>query len=121
MAAVGYFGEDAGLYEVVKVVGEEFCSALGLTISVGKDFMSMKIRWQEGNEEREMTSSLSLVIFVFVRVEDVRYIITSQFFIEDNVLLLIDLGKGNNALGVTALAQVYRQFGDKSVDVRDVA
>jgi phosphoribosylformylglycinamidine synthase len=40
---------------------------------------------------------------------------------EDNALLLIDLGKGHNALGATALAQVYRQLGDKPADVRDVA
>ena len=75
----------------------------------------------EGNEEREMTSPLSLVISAFARVEDVRHTITPQLSTEDNALLLIDLGKGNNALGATALAQVYRQLGDKPADVRDVA
>ncbi|MFO6426426.1 hypothetical protein ACLBOM_11735 [Escherichia coli] len=65
MAAAGHPGEDAGLYEAVKAVGEELCPALGLTIPVGKDSMSMKTRWQEGNEEREMTSPLSLVISAF--------------------------------------------------------
>lgn len=102
-------------------MGEELCPALGLTIPVGKDSMSMKTRWQEGNEEREMTSPLSLVISAFARVEDVRHTITPQLSTEDNALLLIDLGKGNNALGATALAQVYRQLGDKPADVRDVA
>ncbi|MBZ4288939.1 hypothetical protein LAN16_24065, partial [Mycobacterium tuberculosis] len=42
MAAAGHPGEDAGLYEAVKAVGEELCPALGLTIPVGKDSMSMK-------------------------------------------------------------------------------
>jgi phosphoribosylformylglycinamidine synthase len=70
--------------------------------------MSMKTRWQEGNEEREMTSPLSLVISAFARVEDVRHTITPQLSTEDNALLLIDLGKGNNALGATALAQVAK-------------
>jgi hypothetical protein len=69
----------------------------------------------------EMTSPLSLVITAFARVEDVRQTITPQLVTEDNALLLIDLGKGNNALGATALAQVYRQLGDKPADVRDVA
>ncbi|MDU4266426.1 MAG: phosphoribosylformylglycinamidine synthase, partial [Enterobacter hormaechei] len=99
--------------------------ALGLTIPVGKDSMSMKTRWQEGNEQREMTSPLSLVITAFARVEDVRHTVTPQLTpqlsTEDNALLLIDLGKGHNALGATALAQVYRQLGDKPADVRDVA
>ena len=35
MAAAGHPGEDAGLYEAVKAVGEELCPALGLTIPVG--------------------------------------------------------------------------------------
>ena len=121
MAAAGHPGEDAGLYEAVKAVGEELCPALGLTIPVGKDSMSMKTRWQEGNEQREMTSPLSLVITAFARVEDVRHTVTPQLSTEDNALLLIDLGKGHNALGATALAQVYRQLGDKPADVRDVA
>ncbi|MDI5536359.1 DUF2498 family protein, partial [Salmonella enterica subsp. enterica serovar Montevideo] len=42
-----------GLYDAVKAVGEELCPQLGLTIPVGKDSMSMKTRWQEGNEQRE--------------------------------------------------------------------
>lgn len=121
MAAAGHPGEDAGLYEAVKAVGEELCPALGLTIPVGKDSMSMKTRWQEGNEQREMTSPLSLVISAFARVEDVRRTVTPQLATVDNALLLIDLGKGKNALGATALAQVYRQLGDVTADVRDVA
>ncbi|MDU7248557.1 MAG: phosphoribosylformylglycinamidine synthase [Klebsiella pneumoniae] len=102
-------------------VGEALTPALGLTIPVGKDSMSMKTRWQEGSEQREMTSPLSLVISAFARVEDVRHTVTPQLSTEDNALLLIDLGKGHNALGATALAQVYRQLGDKPADVRDVA
>jgi len=118
MAAAGHPGEDAGLYAAVKAIGEELCPALGLTIPVGKDSMSMKTRWQEGSEQREMTSPLSLVITAFARVEDVRRTVTPQLSTEDNALLLIDLGKGHNALGATALAQVYRQLGDKTADVR---
>ena len=120
MAAAGHPGEDAGLYEAVKAVGEELCPALGITIPVGKDSMSMKTRWQQGNEQREMTSPLSLVITAFARVEDVRKTVTPQLQTVENALLLIDLGKGVNALGATALSQVYRQLGDKPADVRDV-
>ncbi|MDU2733909.1 MAG: phosphoribosylformylglycinamidine synthase, partial [Mixta calida] len=104
MAAAGHPGEDAGLYEAVKAVGEELCPALGLTIPVGKDSMSMKTRWQQGDEQREITAPLSLVITAFARVEDVRRTVTPQLRAEqDNALLLIDLGKGHNALGATAL------------------
>jgi len=120
MAAAGHPGEDAGLYEAVKAVGEELCPALGITIPVGKDSMSMKTRWQHGAEQREMISPLSLVITAFARVEDVRRTVTPQVHpSQGNALLLIDLGQGVNALGATALSQVYRQLGDQPADVRD--
>lgn len=120
MVAAGHPGEDAGLYQAVKAVGEELCPALGLTIPVGKDSMSMKTRWQQGTENREMTAPLSLVITAFARVEDVRATVTPQLQPErDNMLLLIDLSSGHQALGATALAQVYRQLGNETADVRD--
>ena len=121
MAAAGHPGEDAGLYEAVKAVGETLCPQLGLTIPVGKDSMSMKTRWQEGSEQREMTSPLSLVISAFARVEDVRGTVTPQLRTGGNALYLVDLGEGANTLGATALAQVYRGLGDKPADVRDAA
>ncbi|RLM26332.1 phosphoribosylformylglycinamidine synthase [Brenneria alni] len=120
MAAAGHPGEDAGLYDAVKAIGEELCPALGLTIPVGKDSMSMKTRWQQGGEERAMTSPMSLVISAFARVEDVRKTVTPQLRTgQDNALLLIDLGAGHKALGATALAQVYRQLGRETADVHD--
>lgn len=121
MSAAGHPGEDAGLYAAVKTIGEEFCPALGITIPVGKDSMSMKTSWQQGNKHCEMTSPLSLVATAFARVEDVRCTITPQLQAEqDNLLLLVDLGNGTNNLGATSLSQVYRQLGDKTADVRDV-
>ncbi len=120
MAAAGHPGEDAGLYAAVKAVGEELCPALGLTIPVGKDSMSMKTRWNEQGEEREMTSPLSLVITAFARVDDVRRTVTPQLRSDvANRLLLVDLGEGRNTLGATALAQVYRQLGQKGADLRN--
>ena len=78
----------------MKAVGEELCPALGLTIPVGKDSMSMKTRWNEQGEEREMTSPLSLVITAFARVDDVRRTVTPQLRSDvPNRLLLVDLGK----------------------------
>lgn len=119
MSPAGHPGEDAGLYEAVKAVGEELCPALGLTIPVGKDSMSMKTKWEENGEEKEVTSPLSLVITAFARVEDVRKTITPQLRTDkgDSSLVLIDLGNGKNRLGATALAQVYKQLGDKPADV----
>lgn len=124
MSPAGHPGEDAGLYEAVKAVGEELCPALGLTIPVGKDSMSMKTKWEDNGENKEVTSPLSLIITAFGRVEDVRKTVTPQLRTPDNLeglgntsLVLIDLGNGKNRLGATALAQVYKQLGDKPADV----
>ncbi|OCG19514.1 phosphoribosylformylglycinamidine synthase [Gilliamella sp. wkB108] len=120
MAAAGHPGEDAGLYEAVKAIGEELCPALGLAIPVGKDSMSMKTTWQQNGEQKTITSPLSLVISAFARVEDVRKTVTPQLSTnEENSLLFIDLAKGHQALGATALAQVYRHLGQKTADVHD--
>ncbi|MGH8848912.1 MAG: AIR synthase-related protein, partial [Polaromonas sp.] len=48
MAACGEPGQDAALYETVKAVGMELCPALGVSIPVGKDSLSMRTVWSEG-------------------------------------------------------------------------
>ena len=119
MSAAGHPGEDAGLYEAVKAVGEELCPALGLTIPVGKDSMSMKTQWQQDNENKTVTSPLSLVISAFGAVRDIRNTLTPQLRTDkgETVLLLIDLGAGKNRLGGSCLAQVYSELGNTVPDV----
>ncbi|MBQ4864356.1 phosphoribosylformylglycinamidine synthase [Pseudoalteromonas sp. MMG013] len=119
MAAAGHPGEDAGLYEAVKAVGEELCPALGLTIPVGKDSMSMKTKWDENGKEKSVTSPLSLIITAFGRVEDIRKTVTPQLRTDkgETSLILLDLGAGQNRMGASSLAQVYKQLGDKTPDV----
>ncbi len=47
MAACGEPGEDAELYATVRAVGVELCAALGITIPVGKDSLSMRTAWTD--------------------------------------------------------------------------
>ena len=120
MSAAGHPGEDAGLYEAVKAVGEELCPALGLTIPVGKDSMSMKTAWQDAQgNDKAVTSPMSLVISAFGAVKDIRKTLTPQLNTAsaDSRLMLIDLGAGKNRLGGSCLAQVYAQLGEHPADV----
>jgi phosphoribosylformylglycinamidine synthase len=73
MAPAGHRGEDAGLFEAVKAVGMELCPALGIAIPVGKDSMSMKTVWQEGNEQKSVTAPLSLIISAFANSAIIRW------------------------------------------------
>jgi len=119
MSAAGHPGEDAGLYEAVQAIGEELCPALGITIPVGKDSMSMKTQWQESDDEKNVTSPLSLIMTAFAPVTDVRSTLTPQLRTDkgDSSLLLIDLGAGQHRLGGSALAQVYKQLGNVTPDL----
>ncbi|MCB1788428.1 MAG: phosphoribosylformylglycinamidine synthase [Gammaproteobacteria bacterium] len=123
MAAAGHHGEDARLYDAVRAVGMELCPALGVAIPVGKDSMSMKTVWQHAGERREMAAPLSLIVSAFAPVGDVRRTLDPQLRIDkgDTDLVLIDLGRGRNRLGGSALAQVYRQLGDQPPDLDDPA
>src|SRR3569623_842072 len=121
MAAAGHPGEDAGLYDAVKAVGMELCPAIDLAIPVGKDSLSMKTVWEQDCERREMAAPLSLIISAFAPVEDVRKTLTPQLRTDcgDSDLILIDLGKGRNRLGASALAQVYKRLGHQPADLDD--
>ncbi len=123
MAAAGYTGEDAKLYETVKAVGMELCPELEISIPVGKDSMSMKTVWQQDDQERVMSSPLSLIITGFAPVSDVRRTLTPQLRTDrgDSDLILIDLGKGASRLGASALAQVYEQVGHHGPNLDDPA
>ena len=118
MCAAGHPGEDQKLYKTVEAVGMELCPALGLTIPVGKDSMSMRTAWQEGEQEKAITAPLSLVISAFTPVTDVRKTVTPQLMQADqSELLLIDLGSGQNRLGASILAQTYLQLGGDVADL----
>jgi len=125
MAAAGFEGEDAGLYEAVNAVGMELCPALGICIPVGKDSMSMRSTWcdeVDGEQiDKSVTAPLSLIISAFAPVSDVRKSLTPQLRTDvgDTELLLIDLGCGKNRLGATALAQVFKQQGEHPADCDD--
>ncbi len=120
MAAAGHHGEDAALYDAVHAVGMELCPQLGISIPVGKDSMSMRTAWQEGNVKKAVTAPLSLIVTAFAPCMDARQTLTPQLAADlDTVLLLIDLGAGKNRMGGSALAQVYKQTGNVAPDVDD--
>jgi len=123
MAACGEAGEDAALYDTVRAVGLELCPALGISVPVGKDSLSMRTRWSEGGEPRQVTAPVSLIVTAFATLADVRGTLTPQLRAHaeagDTSLILIDLGQGRNRLGGSILAQVLGQVGDATPDLDD--
>ncbi len=118
MCAAGHGREDEVLFDTVRAVGMEFCPALGITIPVGKDSMSMRTTWREQGEQRAVTAPVSLVVSAFAPVTDARLAITPQLQPRDDAQLwLLDLGRGAGRLGGSALAQVCGQVGDSVPDI----
>jgi phosphoribosylformylglycinamidine synthase len=113
MAPAGHPGEDAALFDTVAAVSN-YCQALGVSIPVGKDSMSMKSVWQEGSEKKAVTSPVSLVISAFATTPDATAHLTPQLRTDagDTDLVLIDLGRGKNRLGASSFAQAFKQVGD---------
>jgi phosphoribosylformylglycinamidine synthase len=121
MAACGEAGEDAALFDAVQAVGMELCPALGISIPVGKDSLSMRTRWQDQGQTKQVTSPVSLIITAFASVDDVRGSLTPQLNanLADTSLILIDLGKGQHRMGGSILAQTLNQAGGDVPDLDD--
>jgi phosphoribosylformylglycinamidine synthase len=119
MAAAGHPGEDAALYDTVKAVALELCPALGVSIPVGKDSLSMRTSW----DAKEVVSPVSLVVSAFAPVEDARAALTPQLRTDagETELVLIDLGRGRNRLGGSILAQTHSALGGECPDLDDPA
>ena len=118
MAAPSVAGDGADLFEAVQAVGMELCPALGVTIPVGKDSMSMSTVWRDEAEEKRVTAPVSLIVSAFARCSDIQLSLTPQIIQDrDSSLILIDLGRGKNRLGSSILGQVYGQMGMETPDV----
>jgi phosphoribosylformylglycinamidine synthase len=99
----------------VKAVGLELCPALGISIPVGKDSLSMKTQWSQAGVAHKVTSPVSLIVSAFASLQDVRGTLTPQLnaSLTDTSLILIDLGQGQSRMGGSILSQVLNQSGDR--------
>lgn len=126
MSASSHPGEGAAIYEAVEAIGLDLCPKLGISIPVGKDSMSMKMKWKDEatNEAKEVTAPMSCVISAFAPVGDYRKTWTpalrSLEDVGETVLMFVDLSFGRKTLGGSALAQVFNEVGTECPDVRDV-
>jgi phosphoribosylformylglycinamidine synthase len=123
MAACGQEGEDAALFDTVKAVGLELCPALGISIPVGKDSLSMRTQWldTQGQQSVSVTSPVSLIVSAFCTLDDVRGNLTPELSAApgDTTLILIDLGRGLKRMGGSILSQILEQNVEGTPDLED--
>jgi phosphoribosylformylglycinamidine synthase len=122
MCAASKPGEGAALYDAVEGVGIDLCPKLGVGIPVGKDSMSMGMKWKDSEKTNEVVAPLSLIVTAFSTVVDIRQTWTPQLQDlgdEKSVLLFFDLAEGKTRLGSSALTQVFKEIGEEAPDVED--
>ncbi|KAI1572757.1 PurL Phosphoribosylformylglycinamidine FGAM synthase synthetase domain [Pyrenophora tritici-repentis] len=123
MSASSHPGEGAALYEAVEAIGMDLCPKLGISIPVGKDSMSMKMKWSDDGEAKEVTAPMSLVITAFAPVDRIDRTWTPALerleSVGETVIMYVDLAAGKKHLGGSALAQTFGQVGDEAPDVYD--
>jgi phosphoribosylformylglycinamidine synthase len=124
MSAASHEGEGAKLYEAVKAIGVDLCPALGVGIPVGKDSMSMSMKWQDADVKKQVTAPLSLIITAFAPVDNVERTWTPELRTDvqgPTSLVLVDLARGKQRLGGSAIAQVFKQLGHEAPDVEQAS
>jgi phosphoribosylformylglycinamidine synthase len=99
MSAPALPGEGADLYAAVQAVGMELCPALGITIPVGKDSMSMSTVWKDpaSGAQKRVTAPLSLIISAFAPVTDIRASLTPQLVRDEDERLSLRSSTGSSA------------------------
>jgi phosphoribosylformylglycinamidine synthase len=125
-------GEGARLYDAA-VALSDILKKLGIAIDGGKDSLSMAAQVRCSAEAQESKSAEvdkgiqivkspgTLVISAYVTCPDITKVVTPDIKRPgESKLLFIDLGRGRNRLGGSALAHVYNQLGEDPPDVEDV-
>jgi phosphoribosylformylglycinamidine synthase len=77
MAACGQPGEDAKLFAAVQAASQ-VCQALGISVPVGKDSLSMKTAWRDQGVDKTVAAPVSLIASAAAPVGDVRRTLTPQ-------------------------------------------
>lgn len=90
---------------------------VGVAVDGGKDSLSMAAKVNK----KDVKTPGTLVITMYAPTEDVELKVTPDLktHARDSLLYYVDVGKGANRLGGSALAQVYGQVGNVSPDVED--
>ena len=107
--------EGARIYDAA-IAMSDLMMDLGIAVDGGKDSSSM----MAVIEDETVKAPGNLVIYGYAPMEDIRQKVTPDIKRPNSSLLyLIDLGKGKNRLGGSALAQTLNQIGDESPDMDD--
>ena len=109
-------GEDARLYEAVEAVSE-FAIALGINVPTGKDSLSMKQKYPEG----DVLAPGTVIISAAGSCDDINRVVEPVLDAEAGSIYYLNLSQDNFKLGGSSFAQIQNKVGMETPSIKDDA
>ncbi len=107
-------GEDARLYEAVKAVSE-FSIELGINVPTGKDSLSMKQKYKDG----DVISPGTVIISAAGNCNDITKIVEPVLQKDGGNIYYINISKDEYKLGGSSFGQILNGIGNETPSVLD--
>ncbi len=107
-------GEDARLYEAVQAISD-FSIALGINVPTGKDSLSMKQKYKDG----DVISPGTVIISAAGNCDDLSKIVEPVLQKDGGGIYYINLSKDGYKLGGSSFGQVLNSIGTEAPNVLD--
>ncbi|WP_411031955.1 phosphoribosylformylglycinamidine synthase [Spongiimicrobium sp. 3-5] len=109
-------GEDARLYEAVKAISD-FSIALGINVPTGKDSLSMKQKYKDG----EVIAPGTVIISAGAHCSNITQIVEPVLHKEGGAIYYINLSQDSYKLGGSSFAQICDRIGSETPTIKDAA
>jgi phosphoribosylformylglycinamidine synthase len=109
-------GEDARLYEAVKACSD-FAIELGINIPTGKDSLSMKQKYKDG----DVIAPGTVIISAGGNCDDITKVVEPVLQKDGGSIYYINLSNDMYKLGGSSFAQILNKIGTETPDVTDAA
>ncbi|WP_339624468.1 phosphoribosylformylglycinamidine synthase [uncultured Winogradskyella sp.] len=106
-------GEDARLYEAVKAISE-FSIDLGINVPTGKDSLSMKQKYPDG----DVISPGTVIISAAGNCNDITNVIEPVFKKDKGGIYYINISQDTYKLGGSSFAQINNKIGNTTPNVK---
>ncbi len=109
-------GEDARLYQAVKACSD-FAIDLGINIPTGKDSLSMKQKYKDG----DVIAPGTVIISAGASCNDINKVVEPVLQKDGGAIYYINLSDDTYKLGGSSFAQILNKIGSETPDVKDAA
>ena len=109
-------GEDARLYEAVKEVSD-FAIALGVNVPTGKDSLSMKQKYPNG----EVIAPGTVIISAVANCNDINKVVEPVLKRDGGSIYYINISQDDFILGGSSFAQILNTIGNEAPSVKNAS